>query len=292
VPAERRARAAVLLELCKPRLVSLVLFTTGIGYVMGYPGRLGPAALLGLLHTVLGTALVAGGSMAFNQVVERITDGLMRRTRNRPLPTGRLSAQEAWAFGGALSALGAVYLLLCVNALAAGLALLTSLVYVAAYTPLKRLTTLNTIVGAVAGAIPPMVGYAGAAGTLSEQAWALFGILFVWQIPHFLGIAWMCRDDYARAGLRMLPVIDAEGRFTARQILLFSVALVAVSLIPRPLGMAGTAYAVTALILGAAFVGFAGWLNVTRCVRSARQVFLASVIYLPILLAALMADRT
>lgn len=279
-------------ELCKIRLVSLVLFTTAVGFLVGHAGAMNAAGILLLLHTVLGTALVACGSMAINQAMERDTDGLMRRTSSRPVPSGRVSAVEAWAFGLVLSLVGAVYLPLLVNSLAAGLAVLTSVVYVAAYTPLKRLSTLNTIVGAVSGAIPPMIGYAAAAGELSLAAWSLFGILFVWQVPHFLGIAWMYREDYARAGLQMLPVVDRDGALTARQILQFNLILLVVSLMPRLLAVAGQVYFIAALVFGLAFILAGLPLLISRDRRSARQVFLASVIYLPLLLVFLLADQT
>ncbi|MBI4579176.1 MAG: protoheme IX farnesyltransferase [Planctomycetes bacterium] len=279
-------------ELCKLRLVSLVLFTTGIGFVVGWRGELGLTWLLMLVHTILGTGLVAGGSMTLNQVMERDVDAIMQRTRHRPLPEGRVGVGDARVFGLVLSLLGTGYLLLAVNVVAAGLAALTSVVYLGAYTPLKKLTTLNTIVGAVSGAIPPMVGYAAAAGQLGLPAWLLFGILFVWQIPHFLGIAWMYRDDYARAGLMMLPVVDRDGQVTARQIVLFSVTLLLVSLLPTLASVAGAVYLSAALVLGLAFVICGLPLLMHRDRRSARQVFIASVVYLPLLLVVLMLDRT
>lgn len=290
--AVRRASVADYVELCKTRLVSLVLFTTAVGFFIGYQGELATASAVWLLtHTILGTALVACGSMALNQVMERDTDGLMHRTRSRPIPDGRVGVTEAWAFGLALSGLGFGYLLLTVNGLAALLAVLTSVVYLTMYTPLKRVTTFNTIVGAVSGGIPPMIGYAAGAGRLDAAAWALFGILFVWQVPHFLGIAWMYREDYARAGLRMLPVVDPDGSLTSRQIVLFSLTLLSVSLVPRLLAVAGEVYFSAALVFGLAFIIAALPLLSTRDRRSARQVFLASVIYLPLLLIFLMADR-
>lgn len=287
----RRAGIADYVELCKVRLVSLVLFTTGVGFFVGHSGSISVSSILLLINTILGTAFVACGSMALNQVMERDTDGLMHRTKSRPVPQGRVGVTEAWAFGLALSFLGFGYLLVAVNPISALLALLTSVVYLALYTPLKRLTTFNTIVGAVSGGIPPMIGYAAAAGSLSPVAWAMFGILFVWQVPHFLGIAWMYRDDYARAGLKMLPVVDGDGSLTARQIVLFSLTLLLVSLVPRMLGVAGQIYFSAALVLGLAFIMAAIPLMVSHDRRSARQVFLASVIYLPVLLIFLMADR-
>lgn len=279
------------LELMKVRLVGLVLFTTGIGFVCGYPGRLGLPAALMLLNTLLGTALVACGSMALNQVIERESDAAMYRTRHRPVPQGRIGVTEAWVCGVLISAIGTLYLLGTVNPPAAGLALLTSLTYLVLYTPLKKVTTLNTVVGAVSGGIPPMIGYAAAAGRLDAAAWVLFGILFVWQIPHFLGIAWMHRDDYARAGYVMLPVVDRSGRATSRQVLLFSLTLLLVSLMPTVAGIAGMLYFAVAFILGMLFIGCSFPLLTQRDTKSARQVFIASVIYLPILLTTLMLDQ-
>lgn len=279
------------LELCKPRLVSLVLFTTGIGFIVGNAGGLTAATLILLIHTVLGTALVACGSMAMNQVLERDTDGLMRRTCSRPVPQGRVGVLEAWVFGLSLAVAGVVYLFLAVNVLATGLAALTCVIYLAMYTPLKRLTTFNTIVGAVSGAIPPMIGYAAGAGRLDVAAWVLFGILFIWQVPHFLGIAWMCREDYARAGLKMLPVIDRDGRITSRQITLYALTLLPVSLLPTPAAVTGMLYLVGAAVFGLGFILCTLPLLTRRDGVSARQVFIASVIYLPLLLLAMMADR-
>lgn len=289
--ATARATAADCLELCKVRLVSLVLFTTGIGFVVGYPGEFGWAALSLLVHAVLGTGLVACGSMAINQVIERDVDAAMHRTAHRPVPQGRIGVVEAWLFGLVLSVSGVGYLLLTVNPVAAGLALLTSLVYLAVYTPLKRVSTLNTVVGAVSGAVPPMIGYAAAAGGLGIGAWVLFGILFVWQVPHFLGIAWMYRDDYARARLAMLPVVDHDGVLTARQIVLYSMTLLLISLLPSVMSVAGPVYFALALLLGVLFVACAWPILARRDRRTARQVFLASVAYLPLLLMALVLDR-
>jgi len=290
--AVRGGTLADYLELCKPGLVSLVLFTTAVGFVVGYEGEIGLSVCLLLAHCVFGTAWVACGAMALNQVMEREPDGRMHRTLDRPVPQGRIGVAEAWTFGLTLSVTGAVYLLLLVNSVAAALAALTSLVYLLAYTPLKRLTTFNTIVGAVSGGIPPMIGYAASSGRLDSTAWTLFGILFVWQVPHFLGIAWMYREDYSRAGFVMLPVVDPDGRMTARQIVLFSLVLFLVSLTPMLVAAAGTVYLSAALVLGLAFVISTLPLAAWRDRRSARQVFIASVTYLPLLLLFLMVDRS
>jgi heme o synthase len=292
VSAVPRGSALDYVALIKLRLVGLVLFTTGIGFLVGLPGEFGRLAVMRLIHTIIATGLVACGAMALNQVVERDSDALMQRTCRRPVPEGRVGVLEAYLFGLLLASSGVVYLLAVVSSLAAGLAVLTCVTYLLAYTPLKRVTTLNTIVGAVSGAIPPVIGYAAAADHLAIAAWALFGILFVWQIPHFLGIAWMYRDDYARAGLMMLPVVDRSGRMTSRQIVLFSLTLLLVSLMPTVAGVAGPFYFTAALALGLAFVICTLALLVTRDRRSARQVFLASVIYLPLLLTVLLVDRS
>lgn len=279
------------LELTKFRLVSLVLFSTGVGFVVGWPGLFDADFALGLTHTILGTALVACGSMVFNQVMERDVDARMPRTCRRPLPEGRVGVAEAAVFGTILCVLGLVHLAIFVNVLTAGLAALTVFTYVALYTPLKMVTTLCTLVGAVSGAIPPMMGFTAAAGELTVDAWVLFGILFTWQIPHFLAIAWLYRDDYARGGQKMLPVVDPSGAATSRQIVSFSLALLLVSLMPTVTGMTAGAYFSMALLLGLGFIVFALLLSVSRDRRSARQLFLASVIYLPVLLGMMVVDR-
>ena len=288
------ARSAVgdYLDLLKMRLSSLVLVTTVVGFYVGAVGPRDLSFFLLLVHTVLGTALVAGGAMALNQYLERVADGLMERTRNRPLPAGRLMPGEALVFGTVLTLAGLAYLAVAVNMITFLLAALTSFSYLFLYTPLKTRTPLCTLVGAVPGAIPPMMGYAAATGTIDAQAWVLFAILFVWQLPHFLAIAWLYRDDYARGKQMMLPVVDPAGTETARQMVSFSLALLPVTLVPATLNMAGLLYFGGALVLGMGFLAFAVQVARTRTRVAARRMFLASILYLPALLGLLMFDRT
>ncbi|MFN2384351.1 MAG: heme o synthase [Gemmatimonadota bacterium] len=273
--------------LCKPRINALVLVTTAVGYVVAARGQ---AQWALLAWTLAGTALAAGGASALNQYVERDADGRMRRTAGRPLPAGRMAPARALAFGLTLAVTGVVLLVLKVNATVAFLGLATVVLYVAVYTPLKRRTGLCTLVGAVPGAIPPMMGYAAATGVVDAGAWALFGILFLWQLPHFLAIAWLYRDDYARAGFPMLPVGDPDGAATGRQIALYSLALIPVSLVPTLLGMTGGLYFFGALGLGLLFLAAGLAMALERARPNARRLLLASVAYLPALLALLLAD--
>jgi heme o synthase len=276
--------------LTKPEVNFLVVVSTLAGF---YLASRGPLEWTRLLHTLLGTLLVASGTGTLNQFIERQHDARMRRTANRPLPAGRLAASEALWFGILLSVAGGVDLALAVNALASILALAALGSYLLLYTPLKRRTPLCTLVGAFPGAMPPLIGWAAARGSLSPEAWVLYAILFLWQFPHFLAIAWMYREDYARAGLRMLPGRDAEqGRFTRREIFGFTLALLPVSLMPVFLGQAGTLYLVGALLLGLGFVLFGVRLAFSRSNALARRLVLASVIYLPLVLALLMIDKT
>ena len=275
--------------LTRPRLSTLVLLATLVGFFFGSDDHID---LVLLLETLLGTALVAGGSSALNQVLEVRTDALMERTRNRPLPAGRMSQSEVLYFGVAASVVGLLYLALRVNLNASLWAAVTLAVYVFAYTPLKRLTTFNTLVGAVPGALPPLIGWAAARGSLTQPSFALFALLFVWQLPHFLAIAWIYRADYARAGLVMLPTIDPEGFATGRQIVVHSLSLLPVSLLPLYYHMSGARYLCGALVLGIAFLAVAINFAIKRSDRAARQLFLASVAYLPLLLALMMVDRS
>ncbi len=275
-------------ELTKPRMNFLVVITTMVGFYMA--ARVGIDWLL-LLHTLLGTALTAAGASVLNQYVERDVDKLMPRTMNRPVPAGRVTPLAALAYGVGLGAAGVVYLALAVNPLTALLGALTLGTYVLLYTPMKRWTTLNTVIGAVPGAIPPMMGFTAAQGALSPEALALFGILFFWQMPHFLAIAILYRDDYARGGFKMLPVVDADLSVTSRQILLYAVALIPASLIPVQFGMAGAAYFTAAALLGFAFLSFCVSCATTRTRTDARKLFFASIVYLPLLLAAMMLDK-
>ncbi len=285
-----RSRLADYVELTKPRVALLVLFTVAVGGLLA--GRGMPDWDL-LLHTVLGTALVAGGASALNQLLERQSDALMRRTENRPLPAGRLQAAQVWLFGLALGLGGLAYLAIMVRQpLTVAIAGFTFVAYVFLYTPLKRLTTLNTLVGAVPGALPPVIGWTALGGGLDAGAWMLLLILFLWQVPHFLAIAWIYRADYGRAGLCMLPVVDDTGRSTGRQMLVYCLALVPVSLLPVLYQRAGALYAGGAVVLGLFFC-----LSALRFVQEtssaqARRVLQASLIYLPALLALLMLDWT
>jgi protoheme IX farnesyltransferase len=283
-----RSRVADYLELTKPRVAMLVLFTVAAGAWLAAPRQ---PNLSVVLHTLVGTALVAAGASALNQLLERHSDALMRRTENRPLPAGRLQPREVLVFGAGLGAGGLAYLALTVRQpLAVAVAAGTFLSYVFLYTPLKRKTTLNTLVGAVPGALPPVIGWTAVRGAFSPEAFGLFLILFLWQVPHFLAIAWIYREDYARAGLRMLPTVDARGVLTGRQMASYCLALIAASLVPVALGQAGMVYLVGALVLGLGFLGTA--LAFTRRVSSAhaRRVLRASLVYLPVLLALLLLE--
>ncbi len=274
--------------LTKPEVNVLVLASTLAGF---YLGSRGPLSGLRLAHTLLGTLLVASGTATLNQFIEREYDARMRRTANRPLPAGRLAPSWALGFGVLLSAAGALDLALAVNALSSLLAVLTLGSYLAFYTPLKRRTPLCTLVGAFPGAMPPLIGWAAARGSLSREAWVLYAVLFLWQFPHFLGIAWMYREDYARAGYLMLPPKDVEGRFTGREIFAFTLLLLPVSLMPAWLGQAGVVYLVGATLVGLAFLLCGARLAHSRSNALARSLVLASVVYLPLLFVLMMVDK-
>jgi protoheme IX farnesyltransferase len=283
-----RSRASDYAALAKPRLNVLVVASSLAGYAMAG----GDSARIGVvLATLAGTGLVAGGASAFNQLIERRTDGLMKRTRLRPLPDGRLGPAEAAAVAAGLSVAGLLILALGANPLAAAVALTTLVTYAVVYTPLKLRTSFATVIGAIPGALPPAIGWAAARGSLSEGAWVLFGIVFLWQLPHFLAIAWIYRDDYARAGFPMLPVIEPDGRSTGRQAALYAAALLPLSLAPTLLGMAGQVYFAGAAVLTLAFVGLSLKFAVTRSVPDARLLFFASIIYLPVLWILMIGDR-
>ena len=282
-----RARTSDYLALTKPRLNGLVVATTAVGFYLGS----NETNVLKLAHTVVGTALVAGGASALNQLWERETDGLMTRTRTRPLPDGRLSPTEGGVFGLILSIGGLAQLAVGVNFIAALVALVTLLSYIVVYTPLKLRTSLSTLVGAVPGALPAVIGWAGATGTLSLEAWVLFGIVFLWQMPHFLAIAWMYRDDYRRAGFPLLPVIEPDGRSTGRQAALYAASLIPVSLLPGLVGLAGRWYVGGALLLGVALLAVGLTFACDRTSSRARSLFLASILYLPLLWGLMIADR-
>jgi len=276
-----RSVTSDLFTLTKVRLNSLVVATAAGGYYMAAPGDVSPVAM-GV--ACLGTALVAGGAAALNQVQERDLDRLMMRTRMRPLPDGRLTPAEATTIGAGLSGIGLLVLWLGTNGLAALVALATLATYVLVYTPLKRRTSLNTVVGAVPGALPPLIGWAAARGTLEGAGpWTLFLVMFLWQLPHFLAIAWMCRDDYARARLPMLPVIDPDGSMTGRQAVLWAATLLPFSQLPFLLGLANAAYSIGAIVLGAGLLAMAVVFAIRRTDANARRLFYASIIYLPLL---------
>jgi len=283
-----RAAAADWVELTKPGITTMVVVTALVGFVVGSPG---PAWGALMVAALAGTGLVAAGASALNQVMERDTDALMLRTRSRPLPAGRLGVAPARTFGALLSASGLACLVLACGALAAAVAFATWASYLFVYTPLKRRTQLATLVGAVPGALPPVIGWAAARGRLEPAAFILFAIVFLWQVPHFLAIAWLYRDDYARGGFPMLPVLDREGTFTARQAVLHSVSLLVVSLAPAVAGFAGPAYVAGAVLLGLSLTFFALRLARARDLVSARVLFLASVLYLPALSSLLLAAR-
>ena len=288
LPRERRRVAADLVALTKPRVVLMVLVTTVVGY---YVGLTAAPDYVRLIHLLIGTMLAAGGTLALNQYWERDVDALMNRTRERPLPDGRLSALEALVFSGAVTLVGLGYLGAFVGSLAMLVTAATTALYLFAYTPLKLRTPLCTIVGAVPGALPPVTGWVAAREGFGLGAWVLFGILFLWQLPHTLAIARLYREDYARAGVRLLPVVDADGTSTERQIVTGCLALLAVSLLPTLIGLAGPVYFVGAFVLGAAFVALGARQALSPSVVSARRVLYASLLYLPVLLALLAFDK-
>ncbi len=285
---DRRRVLGDLVALTKPRVVLMILVTTLVGY---YVGLSGAPDWVRVLHLAVGTMLAAGGTLALNQYWERDVDGRMERTRARPLPDGRLMPLEALVFGGAITALGIVELAAFVGMAAAAVTLATFALYLFAYTPLKLRTALCTLVGAVPGALPPVTGWVAAREELGAGAWILFGILFLWQLPHTLAIGQLYRDDYARAGVRLLPVIDPEGASTARQIVTGCLALMGVSLLPTLIGLAGAVYFAGAMALGLGLVVLAGCQALAPSMTGARRVLFASLLYLPALLALLALDK-
>ncbi len=288
IARDRRQVAADLVALTKPRVVLMILVTTLVGY---YVGLLGAPDYVRMLHLIIGTVLAAGGTLALNQYWERDVDARMERTRARPLPDGRLQPIEALLFGGAVTLAGVAYLAAFVGALSAAVTASTAVLYLFAYTPLKLRTALCTIVGAVPGALPPVTGWVAARDDLSLGAWVLFGILFLWQLPHTLAIARLYREDYARAGVRVLPVVDGDGNTTERQIVTACLALLAVSLLPTLIGLAGGLYFAGALALGIALAALGAMQALTPSRGSARRVLYASLLYLPALLALLAFDK-
>src|SRR5258708_3709366 len=275
------------IALTKPRITWLILMSTGVGYFFGAKSGW---HLLALLHTIIGTGLIASGTAALNQWYEREADSKMKRTQGRPLPGGRLEPRNALIFAVLISVAGFVELFAGVNALSAWLGLFTLASYLFIYTPLKQRSPHSTTIGAIPGAMPPLIGYAAASGTLTWEAWILFAILFLWQFPHFYAIAWMYREDYERAGIRMLPVVEPDGESTARRILLYSLVLIPISLVPKFLSMTGNLYLFGALAIGLMFF-YAGILvSFDRRLQHARRVLLASVIYLPVLYGLMLLD--
>jgi len=288
VTARSYSRGGDFITLMKPRLNFLVLLTTAAAYSLGA----GPdASLIGLVHTLFGTFLVAGGAAALNQVWERDTDRLMRRTRRRPLADMRMTPAQGTTFGLLLTIAGAAELAYFINQLSAIVALLTTTSYILFYTPLKLRTSLSTIAGALPGALPAVIGWAAATNTLSLEGWVLFGIVFMWQMPHFLAIAWMYRDEYARAGMPLLPVIEPNGRSTGRQAVLYTAALIPLSMMPTGIGLATSRYLVGAITLGAVLMILSVEFSAKRTLPTARRLFFGSIVYLPLLWALLVFDH-
>lgn len=275
-------------ELTKPSVVWLILMSTAVGFYMGTSGSL---PLILLVHTIIGTALLAAGTGALNQWWEREADAKMRRTENRPLPAGRLRPGPALVFGILLAAAGTIYLLAAVNMLAAVLGFLTLACYLWIYTPLKSRTPAATFVGAFPGAMPPLIGWVAARASIGIEGWVLFAMLFLWQFPHFYAIAWMYREDYQRAGIQMLPVVEPDGISTGRQVVCYTLALIPVSLAPTLLGMAGLLYAAGALAAGIIYLYFGILMAREKTRPQARRLLQASVFYLPLLYFFLIVDK-
>jgi len=288
VVAAEKGWVAVYADLIKARLTFLVLLTTLVGF---YLGSRGPVDYLLMLHAVLGTALVASGASALNQLIEREHDAKMRRTKNRPLPSGRLQPTTVMIFGGVCACAGLLYLALAVNLTTAVIGAISLLSYVFIYTPLKRVTWLNTAVGAIPGGLPPLMGWTAARGELSREGWALFAILAFWQLPHFLAIAWMYREEYQKAGFKMLPGIDPEGHRTGRQAVSHTLGLLPVSLFPFLFHVTGPVYLAGALALGGVFLWFAVQFARQLTIARARQLFFMSILYLPILMIMMVLDK-
>jgi protoheme IX farnesyltransferase len=279
---------AVFADLVKARLTMLVLLTTLVGFYLGEQGAINYFLMF---HTLFGTALVASGAAALNQLLEREYDAKMRRTASRPLPSGRMQPATVAIFGGLCSVIGLVYLAVAVNLLTSVLGAVTLISYLFIYTPLKRVTWANTLVGAIPGALPPLMGWTASRNELGGEGWALFAILAFWQLPHFFAIAWLYRDEYAKAGFVMLPNIDPGGSRTAQQSISNTIALIFASLCPFVLGMSGKIYLAAALVLGAGFLLCAVQFSRQMTLPRAKQLFFASIIYLPLLLAAMVADK-
>jgi heme o synthase len=281
-------RLSAYAELTKPRITFLVVLTAIAGFCMGSSSGID---FLRLVNMSIGIGLLSSGLSTLNQYMERELDRLMRRTQARPLPTRKLRPVEAAAFGVLLSIIATLYLAVFINQLSALLGIITFATYLFVYTPLKVKTTLSTVLGAFPGAMPPFIGWVAATGNITLEAWILFAILFLWQFPHFLAIAWMYRDDYARAGIKMLPVVEPDGKVTAQQIISYTVLLIPVSLLPVVIGLAGSVYLVGAVVLGAGFLYFSARAALVRTAWQARQLLLASVIYLPMLFGLMVLNR-
>lgn len=286
--AVRTATWADYVEITKPRITLLVVLTAAVGYFMGSRGGI---SLLGLLHTMIGTGLVSSGAGILNQVIERESDAKMFRTARRAIPAGRISPENGLLMGTVMGLGGTAYFALFTNLTTALLAAVTLATYVFVYTPLKKKTTLNTLIGAVPGALPPVGGWAAACGTVPREAWTLFLIVFLWQVPHFLALAWMLREDYKRGGFKMLTTVDPKGRSTGLHIALSALALIPVALSPTLFGMTGSVYFFGALGLGLVYAGFGLWMARNPLAARAKWLFLISIVYLPALLATMMLDR-
>lgn len=283
-----RERLAAYAELTKPRITFLIVLTSAAGFALASPGQINFGALAGAMF---GIALLSSGIATLNQYMERDLDALMRRTADRPLPSGKLLPWEALGFGVGLTVAAEIYLAILVNPLTGVLGLTVIAGYLFAYTPLKTRTSLSTMVGAFPGAVPPLIGWAAARGELSIEAWVLFAILFLWQFPHFLAIAWMYREDYGRANILMLPVVEPDGRVTAQQIVVYTVLLLPVSLLPAALGISGRIYLYGAIVLGLLFLYSSLRAAFSKSRQEAKRLLLASVIYLPLLFILMVVDR-
>jgi protoheme IX farnesyltransferase len=283
-----KSPAAVLADLVKARLTTLVLLTTLVGFYLGWRGPMNFALMF---HVLAGTGLVASGAAALNQLLERDYDARMRRTMDRPLPSGRLQPGAVMIFGGVCSLAGLVWLAVFVNPLTSVIGAVTLISYLFIYTPLKRVTWLNTPVGAIPGALPPLMGWTAARGELSGEGWALFAIVAFWQLPHFFAIAWMYRDDYARAGFKMLPLMDPDGQRTGQQAVSHAAALLVVSVFPYLYHLAGPVYLTGALLLGTGYLACALRFACQLTAPRARQLFLASILYLPLLLTVMVLNK-
>ncbi|MFL6254282.1 MAG: heme o synthase [Pyrinomonadaceae bacterium] len=287
-PLALRGRVAAFAELTKPRITVLIVLTSAAGFCLGSKGSFD---YLALFNSLFGIALLSSGIATLNQYMERGLDARMRRTLSRPLPAGKLSAAQALAFGLALTLAAEVYLAVFVNLLTAAFGVTVIVGYLLCYTPLKTRSSLSTVVGAFPGAMPPLMGWTAATGTVGAEAWALFAILFAWQFPHFLAIAWMYREDYARAGIKMLPVVEPACRITSQQIVIWSLLLVPVSLLPALLGTTGAVYFYGAFVLGILFLGTSIHAAIAHTRQGARRLLLASVLYLPVLFGLMVFNK-